>query len=131
MLKSIFADADVISVYTRGQAIEDGVLVDVSETAREAGFRIPVALTAAVWATVEAIPPKLEGIQDVQGRLWDVLWMANLAARRGRSKSEVWFKLLMDRNEGGRRLKYLTLKMVVGPGDGGEPVITIMLPHED
>ncbi len=38
------AFAPVISVYTRAQAIEDGVLVDVSETAREAGFRIPVAV---------------------------------------------------------------------------------------
>ena len=27
----------------RAQALEDGVLVDVSETAREAGFRFPVA----------------------------------------------------------------------------------------
>ena len=33
----------VISVYTRAQAIEDGIIVDVSETAREAGFNIPVA----------------------------------------------------------------------------------------
>jgi hypothetical protein len=24
-----------------------------------------------------------------------------------------------------------TLKLIVGPGDAGEPVITILLPHED
>ena len=24
-----------------------------------------------------------------------------------------------------------TLKLIVGPGDSGEPVITILLPHED
>ena len=35
--------------YTRAQAIEDGVLVDVTETAREAGFRCPVAITHAAW----------------------------------------------------------------------------------
>jgi len=28
-----------ISVYTREQAIEDGVLIDVTDTARENGFR--------------------------------------------------------------------------------------------
>ena len=39
----------VIFAYTRAQAIEDGILVDVSETAREAGFRIPVAITRTVW----------------------------------------------------------------------------------
>ena len=38
-----------IFAYTRAQAIEDGILVDVSETAREAGFRIPVAITRTVW----------------------------------------------------------------------------------
>ena len=31
----------VLHAYTRAQAIEDGILVDVSETAREAGFKIP------------------------------------------------------------------------------------------
>ncbi len=25
----------------------------------------------------------------------------------------------------------MTLKLIVGPGDSGEPVITILLPHED
>ena len=36
---------NVISTYTRAQAIEDGVLVDVGSTAQEAGFKWPVALT--------------------------------------------------------------------------------------
>lgn len=31
--------------YSRKQAIADGVLVDVSEMAREAGFKYPVAVT--------------------------------------------------------------------------------------
>ena len=35
----------VISAYTRQQAIADGVLVDVTTTASEAGFAIPVAVT--------------------------------------------------------------------------------------
>ena len=39
----------VIFAYTRAQAIEDGVLVDVSDTAREAGFKIPVAVSRSVW----------------------------------------------------------------------------------
>ena len=38
-----------ISAYTRAQAIDDGILVDVSDTAREAGFNIPVAVTRTVW----------------------------------------------------------------------------------
>ena len=35
----------VIYTYTRAQAIEDGVLVDVSTLAAEAGIRYPTAVT--------------------------------------------------------------------------------------
>ena len=66
----------VVSVYTRAQAIEDGILVDVSETAREAGFRIPVAVSRTVWSRLVALPEGYRGFQDERGRLWDVLWMA-------------------------------------------------------
>ena len=41
---------NVISTYTRAQAIEDGVLIDAGAMAREAGFKWPVALTTAAWA---------------------------------------------------------------------------------
>ena len=47
-LDSLFGQP--IYVYARENAIDDGTLVDVSEVAREAGFRIPVAMTAAAWA---------------------------------------------------------------------------------
>ena len=66
----------VIFAYTRAQAIEDGVLVDVSDTAREAGFKIPVALSRSVWDRLVALPEGYRGFQDERGRLWDVLWMA-------------------------------------------------------
>jgi type I site-specific restriction endonuclease len=36
-----------IHSYTRADAFADGYLVDVTDTAREAGFRFPVALTRA------------------------------------------------------------------------------------
>ena len=55
----------VLSVYTRAQAIEDGILVDVSDTAREAGFKIPVAVTRSVWNRLVALP---EGYQRLPGR---------------------------------------------------------------
>jgi len=46
-VESIFGD--VISTYTRAQAIEDGVLIEAGSMARELGFKFPVAVTAAVW----------------------------------------------------------------------------------
>src|SRR5437879_6332420 len=72
---------DVIYSYTRTQAIEDGVLVDVTPMAREAGFVYPVALTRAVWNRYVEVPEGVTG-QDEIGRLWDIVWMCWLAARR-------------------------------------------------
>jgi hypothetical protein len=37
------------------------VLIDVSQMAREAGIRWPVALTAATWARCVAVPPYSSG----------------------------------------------------------------------
>ena len=41
---------EVVYAYTRAEAIADGVLVDVTELARAAGFRHPVAMTSAAWS---------------------------------------------------------------------------------
>ena len=46
---------------TRTQAIEDGVLVDVTNTAREAGILYPTALTSAVWEKYVKVPERVEG----------------------------------------------------------------------
>ena len=54
--KGFWDDAEIIYAYTRAQAIEDGELVDVSETARESGIKFPVAVTRAVWAKYVEIP---------------------------------------------------------------------------
>jgi hypothetical protein len=118
----------VIHSYSRAEALEDGVLVDVTSMAREAGFRIPVALTRAVWESYVTVPPKVIA-QDEPGRLWDILWMASLAARCNRNASEVRFTVSI-RNDN-RQPRPRRLKAVVGSGDGGEAVITILLPEED
>ena len=126
----------VIHAYTRAQAIEDGTLVDVSETAKEAGFNIPVALTRAVWEDCVAWNDddnKRQTYQDESGRLWDVLYMLFFAIKSGRSNSDVKLYQLRRVPRGGRghMAREVTLKSHIGPGDDGEPVITIMLPYED
>jgi len=63
---------EVVSVYTRAQAIADGVLIDVSEMAGEAGFRWPVAITAAAWEDCVAwsdTDNDRQVYQDQSGRL--------------------------------------------------------------
>jgi len=121
----------VIHTYTRAQAIEDGVLIDVSEMAREAGFRWPVGVTAAIWAYVEPTRELEAQGQSTEGRLWDTLWMASLAARRASTGTiQVTFEVAYIQRLG-KGPETVSLKMVAGPGDEGEPVMTIMLPSED
>jgi hypothetical protein len=118
-------DAEVISVYSREQAISDGVLVDVSALAKEAGFKVPVATTAAVFALLDPAPNDAELGQSFQGRLWDVL---NLLRANARDGDTVLFDVLIAQS--GKR-QSVQLKAVIGPGDDAAPVITVMLPVED
>lgn len=129
-MKQTMTDNTYIFAYSRAQAIADGVLVDVTETAQEAGLKYPTALTAAVWAQYVTVPEDVAG-QDEQGRLWDILWMLRYAILRSKrtETSQIDFQLLV-RNDN-RHPEQVTLKALCGPGDRAEPVITVMLPHED
>ena len=118
---------EIISSYSRAQAIKDGVLIDVSEMATEAGFTMPVAITAAAWGMHVRVPDGV-ACQDEQGRLWDILTVLRVAIKQGSHGSEVAFTVLVN-NDG--TPKPVELKSLCGPGDNAEPVITIMLPRED
>jgi hypothetical protein len=120
---------EVISTYSRAQAIDDGVLVDVTEPARQTGFRHPVAFTRAVWDRCVALSPAAERAgNDERGRLHDVLHMLFYAIRRCRGGPELPFDLLCV--TASVRPSRVPLRAVVGPGDHGEPVITVTLPGE-
>lgn len=125
----MFEDADLIYSYTRADAIQDGTLVDVTTTANEAGFRVPVALTAAAWGDCVSWSPEDNTgcvYQDQSGRLWDVLWMAGLSARGRKDAGSVSFTVLrIPRGSNTGQPVPVTLLMGIGPGDEGEPVITI------
>lgn len=123
-----------ISFYSREETIEDGVLADVSEMAREAGFKVPVAITESVWEKFVVwtdADTKRQTYQDTEGRLWDVLRMAYLTCRSLKEKSCIHYQLYVVPRGGKARMPRKTiLKIVIGGGDNGEPVITIMLPNE-
>ena len=118
----------VLHAYSRAEALEDGALVEVTSMATEAGFRIPVALTRSVWESYVTVPAKVRA-QDERGRLWDILWMASLAARSSRDAQTVHFTVAV-RNDN-RSPRPRRLKAVVDGGDDGFAVITILLPDED
>jgi hypothetical protein len=137
-----------ISVYTRAQAIADGTLVLVDQgLAADAGFRVPVALTRAVfedcvgWTAEDT--HRTGVLQDEVGRLWDVLAMAARAAMKVRGNDRVRFQLYRVPRDRGRipiddldddqqeALCLVSLVLHCGPGDAGEPVLTILQPGED
>lgn len=149
---------EVISVYTRRQAIEDGILVDCDQAPmgemRRQIMKWPLAMTATafhryVWAIDEEanLPPD----QSLEGRFWDVVWMFHAAvkgtvpARRIDpcnllfdfyciiADPALWPNERIDATAkcGPEGMRLVTLKAVSGPGDDGEPVMTFMLPEED
>jgi hypothetical protein len=125
----VFEEADLIHRYSRAEALADGVLIDVSAAAREAGIRWPVALTRAVWERCVTVPPGV-ACQDEAGRLWDVCWMLACAARRSEG-AEVRFGVHVRNGTREGTPPLVRLKALCGPGDDGEPVVTVMLPDED
>lgn len=122
-------DLILIHSYSRREALADGVLIDVSDTARDAGFQYPVAITATAWGRCVEVPAAVSW-QDETGRLWDVLTMLGHAVRRsGYQTDRVQFDVLVQNDRGGP--KPIRLDAVCGPNDDMSPCITIMLPGED
>jgi hypothetical protein len=80
----------VIFRYSRAEAIRDGVLIDATELAREAGFRYPVALTAAAWHDCVKISPT-DLVHDETGRLWDVLNVLRFTIIASPDTTDVYF----------------------------------------
>jgi hypothetical protein len=118
----------ILHQVTREDLLRDGLLIDVSAPAAEAGFKYPVAIGRAVWDAYVAVPPGVRS-QDESGRLWDILWMLAVAIRRGGGGDSIRFTVYV-RNDN-RRPRPVSLKALCGPGDDAEPVITILMPDED
>lgn len=117
-----------IHIYTRAQAIEDGTLIDLNAAAPDVcaqHYKYPIACTAAVWAMIEAA---LEHGADVSGTVHDLLFMSRFYIVQRIGDGIVFFECaLADEDEA----TVHTFKLVCGPGDKAEPVITLMLPSED
>jgi hypothetical protein len=109
----MFENYDSVSNYSRAQAIEDGVLVDISESAKSF-FKVPVAITNTAFETVK------KTMKDETLLKFQLLLSFRQAVDRGQKREQVNFEF--------RNIK---LKALSHPGDRGEHVVTIMLPDED
>ncbi len=120
-----------IYTYTRAQAIEDGVLIsgmtgDLEEVSRQ-HFKSPIAMTAAVFGIMERAVQNKRHCNDFKGVWHDILWMSKACGRVVDESTRI-FPVTIT---GAGRKRLYHFKIVCGPGDNGEPVMTIMLPEED
>jgi hypothetical protein len=109
---------EVISVYSRAQAHEDGVLVSVDDFDGAGNFKFPVSFTQALFSELRR--GKGSDADMLSGRVWDVCYMP----RHGRNEGpDSFFKVTVGR-------RTLELRANVGPGDDGAPVMTIGFPED-
>ena len=115
-------------VYTRAQAIRDGVLLDISAAAWEcANLPTHTVITQGLWHAIAGEKPF-----DPADQLIRDLCYALMFAAAGLDPGE-W----SEASDGGEfRFEFkagpkpLPLRMILGPGDCGDLVATLMLTHE-
>lgn len=114
---------DLVYSYTRKDAINDGVLVNLSKfPVTRAYWSRNLCCTAIVWAIIEEAN---KTGSDLDGVLHDIYWIAKTAISRGnREDDSASFRVAIGNRD-------FDLRLHIGPGDHAEPVLTLMLPHED
>jgi hypothetical protein len=119
----------VIHSYSRADALADGVLVDVTESARAAKFRIPVAMTRTIWTRCVEVRDGVRNMSE-SVRLWRVLHALHIGiALCFAGTDRLTFKLDVPGADGA--IDHVEILAVCGPGDDGDPVLTLMVPGEE
>lgn len=106
---------NLISSYTWDDAIKDGTFIRIPEDLSKQLFKYPMAITSTIWSQY------IEG-KDVNGRLWDILWMMKNGKKDG-NLCEFKVKL-------GRKVVELNAVCEARSPDNPEPILTIYLPEE-
>jgi len=131
--------------YTTKQAVQDGVLVKIdSPIVKELGIKFPVYLTDTVYRRYVEVPEDAKDLQDLEGRLFDLLYMFAFRAKQNNSGYLTYKFVCMLRQDAiaqaneskcklSRYHKEITLKAVCTAQDidDASPAIFIMLPSED
>ena len=132
--------------YTTKQAVEDGELIKIdSEILSEIGIKFPVYLTSVVYRRYVEVPADARDFQDLDGRLFDLLYMFALVAKQTDAASLRFKFVCLLRQDTtcqdnecisvdlSRFHKEITLKAVITAQDidDANPAIFIMLPSED
>jgi len=94
------------------------------------GFKVNTVVTDHLYGNYLTPPVGLEGEgQSLEGRLTDLLFKTLIVAKTSGGGSRIEFDVLFLMSPG----KWATVKIlvIIGPGDHGEPVLTIMLPEDE
>ena len=120
-----------IHVYSRAQAIDDGILCDFMQDEMTSvcmqHYKWPIACTSAVFEIMRKAVENKRYANSYAGILHDMLYMSKVY-RRVIDESTLIFRVII---KGAGRVSNYDFKMVCGPDDTGAPCITIMLPSED
>ena len=119
---------EIIFSYSRAQALEDGVLADISSLAKEAGFKYPVAVTQGVYSILD--DTRVAG-QSFEGRCWDMLTIFRYAIKKQNSSPDTVYFAPLFLSPEAKEPKPVQMWAKCGPGDTSNAVITIMLEGED
>src|SRR3990172_8438572 len=101
--KPLFDESDLIFVYSRKQALEDGVQVDANVgdfadvTLRH--FHFPVYMTRTLFDLIQKKVERRGSYYDYKGIWHDICWMARVAAGRSanRNATEITFQVKIGR----------------------------------
>ncbi len=106
----------------------------LTEATKEAGFKLPVAITEALENRLTPTRADQGLGQDYDGCLWGVLWLAAFTIKLAdRGTDTLNFTVALqetDAKSGGPQTTELYIRAVCGPGDEGEPVMTIGFPED-
>jgi hypothetical protein len=132
---ALFSAADVISTYTRANAIADGVLIDLSErcpdVCRQHVGPVQIDCTAAVWRIIERAVQNPRWANDTDGIVHDILWMARAKIQGLMHRyvgSTALFEVII---RGAAPKQTFTFKVGTSLDAAQRPCLTIMLPDED
>lgn len=116
----------MIHEYSRKTAIEDGSLIDVTEVAAEAGFKVNTVITLEVYNILNDIPEE-HSHQSYKGRLWDLLFVGYVEACKYKESDQFTYKFICHHNKLKSIEEMVHISCRIHGGDNFEPVITFNL----
>lgn len=125
---------DDVFCFSRAKAIQEGELIDVTEAAIKAGFKLPVAVTHAAWSSyIERLEEDehRQTIKEREARLKDLLLRLYFECRCNPWQSSFLFRLLIiPKGIYSAKPTQIELKAIIGGDENGDAFITVMLPYE-